>query len=245
MDLKGTCWMLKIAICDDEKYYRDGIYKFLTEYVTARNLQCIIDRFKSGKAFLAQCDNAVKYDIVFMDINMEEMDGIETAKQIRSFHAHTYIVLVTAFIDYVLEGYKVDAVRYIMKDNLEASVPECMDTILEKMQLQQCTFTFLQGEKTLYTDNLIYMESRKHKVIFFYMESSIVTYELYDTLNHVAEQLSEYGFLRIHKSYLVNMKHIKKISNYEAVLDIGENLPVPRLRFQRAKEAFAAYKGAM
>lgn len=66
-----------------------------------------------------------------MDINMEEMDGIDTAKRIRQFHSDTCIVFVTAFISYALEGYKVNAVRYLMKDTLEAALPECMDAILK------------------------------------------------------------------------------------------------------------------
>ncbi len=70
------------------------------------------------------------------------------------------------------------------------------------------------------------------------MDVSITHYEIYDKLDHIEEELSEYGFFRIHKSYLVNLKHIRKVNNYEAVLDTGESLPIPRRRFQAAKEAF-------
>jgi len=73
----------------------------------------------------------------------------------------------------------------------------------------------------------------------------MVSYQIYDKLDSVERNLEGYGFLRIHKSYLVNMKHIRKISNYIVSLDTGEELHVPRLRFQAVKEGFVAYKGAL
>ena len=237
--------MLKIAICDDEKYYRSRVHALVQEYLKAHRLGASINLFSSGKDFLSERDNLVKYDIVFLDINMEEVDGIQTAQKMRSYQSGTCIVLVTAFINCALEGYKVGAVRYIMKDALDVQMPECMDAILKKMQLQKVTFSFLEGEKTLYTDNLIYIESRKHKCIFFYMEKEMTTYQMYGKLDEMEEELSSYGFLRIHKSFLVNLKHVKRISNYQAVLDCGEVLSVPRLKFAKVREAFVEYKGVM
>lgn len=237
--------MLQIAICDDEQYYRDKMKKLVEGYLVKRELQYTLHLFLSGEDFLRQCENSVKYDIVFLDINMEQMDGIQTAKRIRSFHSDTYIVFVTAFIDYALEGYKVNAVRYLMKDALDLAMEECMTAILQKMQIAQVTFTFLEGEKRLYTDNILYVESREHKSIFHYMEEGIVTYQIYDKLDSVEKRLGNCNFLRIHKSYLVNMKHIRRVSNYAAFLDTDEELPIPRLRFQSVKESFVEYKGAL
>lgn len=237
--------MLRIAICDDEKYDRDRIQALLLEYLETHNLNASIDLFSSGKEFLSERDNLVKYDIVFLDINMEEIDGIQTAQEMRSFQSDTCIVLVTAFINYVLEGYKVGAVRYIMKDALDVQIKECMDAIIQKMQFREITFPFLEGDRTLYTDNILYVESRKHKCIFSCMERENVTYQLYGKLDQIEIKLERYGFLRIHKSFLVNMKHVRTISNYLVTLDSGEELPVPRLRFRKVKEEFVAYKGAM
>lgn len=237
--------MLRIAICDDGKYDRDRIQALLLEYLETHNLNASIDLFSSGKEFLSERDNLVKYDIVFLDINMEEIDGIQTAQEMRSFQSDTCIVLVTAFINYVLEGYKVGAVRYIMKDALDVQIKECMDAIIQKMQFREITFPFLEGDRTLYTDNILYVESRKHKCIFSCMERENVTYQLYGKLDQIEIKLERYGFLRIHKSFLVNMKHVKRISNYIAVMDSGDEFPVSRLRFTKARESFVAYKGAM
>ncbi len=237
--------MLKFAVCDDEKYYRDRISVLLAEYLETRSIEAEVDLYPSGKEFISEQENLVKYDVVFLDINMEEVDGIRTAMEMRKYESTTTIVLVTAFISYALEGYKVGAVRYIMKDALEVQLEECMDTVLKKMQFRQIAFSFIEGEKALYTDNIIYIESRRHKCIFFYMEKQRVTYQIYEKLDSIEEKLSGYGFLRTHKSFLVNMKHIRKISNYIVTLDSEEELPIPRLRYTQVREAFVAYKGEM
>ncbi len=234
-----------IAVCDDEKFYREKVKKLLEHYFSGREINYTIQLFSSGEEFLQENENKVKFDIVFMDINMSRLDGIRTALQMRSVHSHTYIVLITAFIQYALEGYKVDAVRYIMKDTLDTALDECMDTILKKMQLSRINFSFLEGEKWLYTDNIFYVESQRHKAVFFYLDEKMENYHIYEKLDVIEERLSGYGFLRIHKSYLVNMKHICRISNYTAYLDNGEELPVPRLKYQAVKEEFVAFKGAV
>lgn len=247
--------MIQVAICDDEQFYREKIQFLLKQYFEKRNLDCAIFLYSSGEEFLAQCENSVKYDIVFLDISMKAFDGIQTASQIRAFHSDTQIVFVTAFIDYALEGYKVNAVRYIMKDTLDTAIPECMDAVLQRMRLGQITFSFMSGEAALYTDNILYVESQKHKSFFYYMQpgitntkavqSGIVTYQMYEKLDVIEQTLSDHGFLRIHKSYLVNMKHIRRLSNYTAYLDTGEELPVPRLRYQTVRELFVTYKSML
>jgi len=251
----GGKHMIQTAVCDDEQFYQERIQSLLKQYFKKHPLDYTIQLYPSGETFLAQQENSVKYDIVFLDISMRKLDGIQTAAQIRAFHSNTQLVFVTAFIDYALEGYKVNAVRYIMKDTLDTAISECMDAILQKMRLAQVTFSFMNGNATLYTDNILYVESQKHKSFFYYMQrntanssttqSGIVTYQLYEKLDLIQQRLSDYGFLRIHKSYLVNMKHICRLSNYTAFLDTGEELPVPRLRYQTVKEQFITYKGIL
>lgn len=236
---------MRIAVCDDEKFYREKITALLQKYLSGHQLDSVIDIFCSGEEFLSQSSNAVKYDIVFMDINMEQTDGIETAMRIRAFQSNTYIVFVTAFIKYALDGYKVNAVRYIMKDTLDAAISECMGAILQKMQLRQISFSFIEGEKKLYTDNLLYVESKKHKSVFYYQEEQLTKYQIYEKLDDIEKVLNGAGFLRIHKSYLVNMRHIRKISNYIAELSTGEELPIPRIRYQAVKQKFVEYKGLL
>ena len=122
--------MIQIAVCDDEKYYRDKIRELAAQFLEKRQLPYTVTVYPSGEDFLAGEENLVKYDIVFLDISMKDIDGIETAMRIRSFHSGTCIVFVTAFLDYALDGYKADAVRYLMKDSLGTEMEECMAAVL-------------------------------------------------------------------------------------------------------------------
>ena len=127
--------MFHIAIIDDESIFREQIKEILQKYLDERGRAYEIDTFSSGKEFIEQGIEMVKYKIVFLDINMEELDGIMTAKKIRENSRDMFIVFITAFINYTLEGYKVDAVRYILKEDkgMDASIYECLDAIDEKM----------------------------------------------------------------------------------------------------------------
>ena len=98
---------------------------------------CEIDEFESGNEFINLGINMTKYDIVFLDINMDEIDGIETAQEIRKVSNDIFIVFVTAFISYAVEGYSVNAIRYILKnnENFAELIFECIDAISKKNEL--------------------------------------------------------------------------------------------------------------
>ena len=129
MDLK-----LRVAICDDEKYFREEIKRLVEQYLKEKKIIFCIDLFTSGLEFCSDDNNLQQYDIIFLDIGMKEMNGMETAYAIREKNQNVDIVFITIMMDYALEGYRVDAVRYILKDDLESLLPECMDTILQKKQ---------------------------------------------------------------------------------------------------------------
>lgn len=240
--------MIKIAICDDEKYYREQMKCLITKYfMQYQTKNYCVDIFSSGKEFCEKESNVIQYDIVFLDIGMVELNGLETAYKIREHRSDTYIIFVTGFFNYALEGYKVDAFRYIMKDTLEISIVECLNAIFKKLKIQmdKMEFKFIEKKRSVYIDEIVYIESRKHKLTFYIMELGLVEYGMYSKLDDIEAQLKEYKFLRIHKSYLVNMKHIIKINSYKITLASGQELSIPKLRYQAVKETFALYKGEL
>lgn len=109
--------MFKIAICDDEEIFRRNIHKMIIDYMDKKGCLCEIDEFDSGKDFINLGINMTKYDIVFLDINMDDIDGIQTAEEIRKVSNDIFIVFVTAFIHYAVQGYNVEAIRYILKND--------------------------------------------------------------------------------------------------------------------------------
>jgi len=206
-----------------------------------------IDEFESGKDFVKLGIGIVKYKIVFLDISMDELDGMETAQKIREVSNDIFIVFVTAFVNYMLEGYRVDAVRYILKNNVNFSelIFECMDAISKKMNyvVKKKTFHFNEGTKNISLERLLYIESRLHKLEFNIMEDRLNKYSLYSKLDDMEKELADNTFVRIHQSYLVNMKHIAKVSRYEVLLTNGIQLKIPKMRYQYVEEMYVSYKG--
>lgn len=241
--------MLKIAVCDDEKYYRDYIKRLVLNEFRVRKICCEVDLFDSGDKFLELGEAVTKYRIVFLDINMEGTNGIETVKEIRKRTSELYVIFVTVFITYAIEGYKYDVVRYLLKgnDNFEGLLTECIDAILNKInfQVEVREFDFVEGKKNVNLEKIYYIESNLHKVVFWIKEESLERFSLYEKLNRIEEKIKNQKFIRIHQSYLVNMKHIISIKNYKTVLDNGEELPMSKAKFKAAKEAFIEYKGEL
>lgn len=238
--------MFRIAICDDEKQFINYLKELISDYMTQNGYTCRFDTFGSGEEFVSQGINILNYTIVFLDINMDRMNGVETAKKIREINKELFIVFVTAYVDYALEGYKLDVTRYLLKDNhMKNAINECLDTIIEKINyvVVKKTFNFYEAEKKIVLERLLYIESRLHKLIFFVMEEELKTYTMYATLNDIEIELKDYGFIRIHQSFLVNLKYIRNVLRYKAVLSNGTELSIPKARYRQVKDAFIAYQG--
>ncbi|MCM1500526.1 MAG: LytTR family DNA-binding domain-containing protein [Clostridium sp.] len=239
--------MLKIAVCDDEEYFGKRIKDIILKYMQKLQYACNVDCFESGSTLIKSSVQKWDYDIVFLDVNMEEMDGIETAKAIRKLAPDTYIIFVTAYISYALEGYKVDAVRHLLKEdeNLEKAMQECLDTVTEKMNYREmkCTFEFQGGKMDLAVDRILYVESRLHKVIFFVLDHGISEYYLYGRLDTVEDALSQFGFFRIHQSFLVNMKYVKHIERYRAVLLNGMEINISKKYYKNTEMQYIRSRG--
>lgn len=241
--------MIKIAVCDDEEIFGKKLYAMISQYLEEKKLFFEIDTFHAGTEFVALGPEMSKYQIVFLDINMDELDGIETAKKLRNYCKDSYLVFVTAFLNYTLEGYKVEAIRYILKgaSNFRDLVYEALDAICEKMRYveQKEVFDFKEGKKEISMNRIAYIESNLHKLNFYVVESDYVSYTLPSTLNAIEDRLEEKRFARIHQSFLVNLDFVVSISNYKAYLQNGNVLPIAKNRFRDAREKFVKFKGEL
>ena len=241
--------MFRIAICDDEEYFRLREKELIREYMGEKRCACQIDLYTSGKEMLSKADVILQYDVVFLDVTMEEMDGMETARRIRQMSGDIYIVFVTAYITYVLEGYKVGAVRYLLKeeDSLQNALKECLHTITDRMSHGEvmCTFEFPDGKKSIPADSILYVESRLHKVIFFVMEDEVKEYSRYEKLDRVEQELGKYGFCRSHQSFLVNMKYARGVERYKISLENGMTVNISKKYYKRVETEYIRCQGEM
>lgn len=240
--------MINIAICGDEKSGND-LKQILSRYIRDRGIGFEITTFECSREFVKQGIEMLKYKIVFLNINKDEdeSNALMAAKYIRENNRDIFIVFIAEYANYAVEGYKVDAVRYILKNdiNVEANIYECMDAIREKIEYKIICkeFRFKEGLKKVSLDNILYIESKLHKLEFCIMEDCLKKYSLRGTLNQMEENLSKYGFLRIHQSFLINMKFVKSIYRYTVLLNNGIQLGISRARYRQVEDRFASYKG--
>lgn len=241
--------MFRIAVCDDEELFVDTVEKYISDYMLKKDIPFEMDTFRSGKDLIALGQDITNYTVVFLDVNMEEMDGITTAKKIRKYSSKLHIVFVTAYLDYSLEGYKVNAERYLLKNNinLEESIYESLDSVFDKLSHADVKrkFVFSQCEMYVSLEKIIYIESRLHRLDFHFADVENNVYTMYEKLNVLEKELFEYGFIRIHQSYLVNLRHIKKVAGYHVILSNGQSLSVPKTKYREIKNAFIAFIGEL
>ena len=229
--------MLKIAICDDEAYFRKLVKNYITDYLSKRDVLFEIVEFGSGEELLQCGIEIVQYTVIFLDINMQEVDGIATARKIREYSSEVLLVFVTADIH---------AMRYLLKSDLdfEEAIYECMGAILSKMNYASSKkwFQFLECEKEILIDRILYIESRLHKLHFYIMEKNLVVYTQYRTLNEIEQELQSSCFVRVHQSFLVNLKHVENVDYGMVTLSTQKKLNIPKARYREVKNAFEVYK---
>lgn len=239
--------MFSIAICDDELIFAEELKELISGYMMEKGFVFKIDTYSSGEDIVKLGIEVVRYTVVFLDINMEVMDGIKVAEKIRAASREVFIVFVTAYVSYALVGYQLDAVRYLLKgsENFQSTVNECMDAIMDKLSYSvvKRKFEFKEGTKEVSLDRLLYIESNLHKLEFHIMEDDLNTYTMYEKLSVLEDRLESDDFIRIHQSYLVNIKHIKSVVRYQLILTNGVKLAIPKARYTYVKELFISYQG--
>lgn len=232
---------MNIVLCDDDERFLYFLDQKLRKYLDMKKIPFTMQHYKSGEELL-RC-NINEVNLVFLDIRMNELDGIQVAQILRRRNSDFILIFVSSYIEYAPFGYEVKALRYILKEQMNMLFDEMMDTVLKEMGyfLSEITVNFAaSGTESFYTDNLIYIESKLHVVYFHFIGK---TRHLYDTLDSVQKILPTEEFIRIHKSYLVNIGHFIDIANYTAFLDNEVQLPISQKKFSDVKKRLILYRG--
>ena len=234
---------MNIIICDDCQEDRQLLNNLIREYEKKNREKFYITEYDKGSTLCKDAEELQNSQLIFLDINMEEQDGLKSAIKIKELYPDIYIVLVTAYMSYSLEGYKVKASRFLLKDDLEHTLKECMDSLIGELHKKDyyVEFSFVEGQVRLQTDDIIYIETARHKNVFYTKKQ---TYTIYKKMDEIEEELVAFGFVRVHQSFLVNMRYIEKISSYVLRLITGKEISVPKSRYQEVKRRYALYKGA-
>ncbi len=227
---------MRIAVCDDEELFRIEFKSVLDKVLI--NAEYDIDTFSGGsslyEAFLKE-----PFDLVFLDIEMPGIDGITLAKRLRAVSENVNIVFLTSHIEYALEGYEVNALRYLVKPVDINKLGEVLKYIQDKKNNSRQIMIKQEGEDIVIDiSDVIYMESMDKNVRIVTSKSEYITrYNISD----YEEELKNSGFLRIHRGYLISLSKVKKIVKNDVVMDGDISLPVSRSNIKTLKDALYAY----
>lgn len=237
---------MKIAICDDELQFQKKLGDFLEKYGKENGIVMEMDFYMDGQELAGQKRKLSGYDVFFLDIDMQNLDGIRTAEIIREYTKEAYIIFFTAFLKYSPEGYRVNAIRYILKtsEDLEFLLKEGMDTILSNIKKGNLShvFEFKEGKKKLLGKDICYVESDLH-ILRFHMADREEEYSIPGKLDEFQKMPVFHSFIRIHKSYLVNVDEIQSVKKYQVRLKNGTELGISRSRYRETEEAFVRNEG--
>ncbi len=209
---------MKIAICDDEQKICDLIKNKIESYYSSREMDFDIQTFYSGEEVLKQDLGSI--DVLFLDVDMPEKNGMEVARIIREQNKEMLIVFLTAYSEFVFESFKVDAFRYLVKPVECQAFKETLDAISHKFEEKQDVLTFqFQNEifHIRYAD-IIYIEGMRDKIWIYCKDQ---TYRWRGAVKHLTDLLENKHFFQMHRSYIINMEKIKKYNSQSITLEGG------------------------
>ena len=228
--------LIRIAIVDDEKFIREHVKKLIED----KQAECLLDTYSTGES-LIQADKC--YDIVFLDIQMDGMNGIDTARILRQKTEHTVLVFITGVKEYVFDAFDVAAFHYLIKPIDEQKFADVFKrAVLEvgkkKQQANGQLFVKTRYRNiTLEQNDVLYIESRGKKVEI-HTKTDVI--DAYAGIGELEKQLKQ-NFYRCHRGYLVNLAFITEYSNDSITLNNSESIILAKEKYGEFVKVYMRY----
>lgn len=203
--------MIRIAICDDDKQMTSELEKIVGQCTEEMAVKPEVDIFFDGKKLIEYIEKQhTEYDIIFLDIEMKQLNGMETAQWIRERDRFVLLVFVTSHSSYALEAYEVHPFQFLVKPLVEGDVKKCFEQAYEFIMADEQFYEFCSKKEyyQISLQDIMYFESERRIINIHMKDGTILSY--YDTINNIENKLQETKaeFLRIHQSILVNSRYI-------------------------------------
>ena len=228
--------MIKIAVCDDEAVIREQIQQFIKKKLPDSR----IETYSTGEELLAA---NISFDLVFLDIQMEGLNGMDTARALRAKKEKTILIFVTGLKEYVFEAFDVSAFHYLLKPLLEEKLDEVLERALEetnRQKAQEKEQLLIQTRNRNYNldqSTIFYLESRGKKVEIHTLGETIVAYA---SISKLEQQLGN-SFYRCHRGYLVNMAYIAEYRTDRIRLNNGDEVYLAKEKYQSFVKTYMRY----
>ncbi|WP_418474243.1 LytR/AlgR family response regulator transcription factor [Frisingicoccus sp.] len=229
--------MIKIAIVDDEKVVLERV-KSCIEGVTEIAGKVETDMFQGAELFLKRVEQGHIYDIVFSDIQMTGMDGIQFGTIIREKYPRMYLIFLTSYSSYAVDSYLIDAYQYILKAQMAERIPPVLFRLTEKIERERKKYRIVSSVndiKKIYHNEIVYIKKIKgSKYVEYVMLNDTCRERI--SLDRLLHELDDEAFLMIERGYIVNMRYVVRMHGTTIYLQNNEQVVVSRARFMEVQE---------
>lgn len=230
--------MVRIAICDDEKNMSDQIQRMARAFFRAKNQDVSVRRFSGGEELL-RYDRQI--DLLFLDIQMAGMDGMETARRLREGGFRGVLIFITVLKEMVFSAFEVQAYDYLVKPVREEDFERTMERYFASLQnAGEAGLLVRRGyeNRIISLSDIVFCEIIDRKVYLHLASSEVVDY--YERIENLESKLGG-DFFRCHRSYLIHLKYLESYKNGTAYMEGGKMIPVSRLRGREFSEVILRY----
>ena len=228
---------MKIAVCDDISTSRKDIISKVNHVFTNQVTFC---EFASSEELLAEYSNGKKFDIIFLDVEMKVINGIEAGRKIREYDSKAIIIFVSNYPKYAIPAYDCEALYFIVKPIENENFYKVLNKAMDKYKLLHQYYVIKNKGNVIKIPvrKIVYVEIyRKHLII----HTTTSVYETVGKLNEALLELEPFGFCQVHQGYLVNMNLIRGFSNYDVVMENGEKVMMSVRKRADVLRTFACY----
>lgn len=233
--------MIRIAIVDDEKVFADDYCRELCKLFKKHEVKCEIDTYTDARFFQGMLREK-KYELIFLDIDMPDITGIDLAKEIRKSDSETTIVFVSYHENFVFEAYRYTAYRFIRKNLLQSDTEEMVETFCRNHNEKSYIMTFDLDCRKKADENLFliwYFYAARHDIFYVKENKESIHLNMHAyTLDFLEEELKDHGYIRVHRSYLVNCEYIYELKSDCVILKDGQSLAMSRGRIEAVKQVY-------
>ena len=233
---------MRIAVCDDSSLDRELFVDLLHHYFVNKPISNEIIQYENGVDLLHDVEDDMWFDIVFLDIYMNDLLGIDVAHKLRSLSYRGHIIFLTATADFAVDSYEVEALGYLLKPQSFEKLSQVMDRAIRTMTTN--TYLVKNHSKIIRVPyhEILYAESMNSKCIMHCCNDQ--SYVIYKRLTTIEHELNDKRFLRCHQSYLVNMDHIHQVDS-QFTLVTGDTVAIRQRDLKSIRQAVLHYLDKM
>lgn len=233
--------MVKIAVLDDEAIFLARISEKVESIYRESHVKAEVDGYSNGKVLLDEVKDGKRYDIYVLDVEVPDLSGVELGRRLREISDVCFIVFITAYPQYAIEGYDSRAYKYILKDEWENKLEETLKKIqkeIDDWNAPSYRITINDRLEKIPVKHIYYAKKDGKNVEFYTRDGKS---SIRKTLAQVYAELPDGDFIYVDQSYVVNMEHVMKLKNREVYMVNGDILPVSYPRLKQVKNSLSDY----